>query len=116
MKKLIEFQEDKHADVINIIAQFRADNNTTFSEAVRRLVLCSRNGNCPTEPECEETVQPEDFYTLQSQMNDRIETLEKKTEVLVNASKVFKTHMDKMNNHEHLEDGRVIEREHSDEE
>lgn len=107
MKKLIEFQEDKHADVINIIAQFRADNNTTFSEAVRRLVLCSRNGNCPTEPECPE---PDEVRV------DRVAALERKVEVLVNASKVFKTHMDKMNNHEHLEDGRVIEREHSDEE
>lgn len=85
MKKLIEFQEDKHGEVINIIAQFRADNNTTFSEAVRRLILCSQNGHCPTnEEECPDKTQEE-----------RILALEHKVEVLINASKAFKNFMDR---------------------
>jgi len=51
MKKLIEFQEEKHKEVIDAIVKFRADNNITFSEAVRRLILQSQNGVCPAEPE-----------------------------------------------------------------
>jgi len=51
MKKLIEFQENKHKEVIDAIVKFRADNNITFSEAVRRLILQSQNGVCPAEPE-----------------------------------------------------------------
>lgn len=50
MKKLIEFQEVKHGEVLDVISKFRAENNVTFSEAVRRLVLLSQNGNC-VEPE-----------------------------------------------------------------
>lgn len=50
MKKLIEFQEEKHKEVIAAIVKFRADNNITFSEAVRRLILQNQNG-CPAEPE-----------------------------------------------------------------
>jgi hypothetical protein len=49
MKKLIEFQEEKHKEVLDVIAQYRADNNTTFSEAIRQLILMSQNGiDCPT--------------------------------------------------------------------
>jgi len=51
MKKLIEFQEEKHKEVIDAIVKFRADNNITFSEAVRRLILQNQNGTCPAEPE-----------------------------------------------------------------
>jgi len=51
MKKLIEFQENKHKEVIDAIVKFRADNNITFSEAVRRLILQSQNGVCLSEPE-----------------------------------------------------------------
>ena len=46
MKKLIEFQEEKHKEVLDVIAQYRADNNTTFSEAIRQLILMSQN-DCP---------------------------------------------------------------------
>jgi len=87
MKKLIEFQDDKHREVINIIAKFRADNNTTFSEAVRRLILCSQNGNCPTATEeCQPTADP---------LEERVEVLEKKAEILINASKAFKNYMER---------------------
>lgn len=47
MKKLIEFQEAKHSGVLDVIAKYRADNNTTFSESVRQLIMLSNNG-CPT--------------------------------------------------------------------
>jgi hypothetical protein len=47
MKKLIEFQEEKHKEVLDVIAQYRAENNTTFSEAIRQLILMSQT-DCPT--------------------------------------------------------------------
>jgi len=101
MKKLIEFQEDKHSEVINIIAQFRAEQNTTFSEAVRRLILCSQNGNCPT-PDEERTAaaDPLDQRVEALEHNsrlreERVEMLEKKTDILVNASKAFKNFMER---------------------
>ena len=74
MKKLIEFQEDKHSEVLAVIAQFRADNNTTFSEAVRRLVLSTQNGACaPAEPN----------------INERMETVEKAVDVLKRVVKKY---------------------------
>lgn len=52
MKKLIEFQETKHNEVLEAISKFREDNGTTFSEAVRRLILLGSNGaECPEIPE-----------------------------------------------------------------
>jgi len=47
MKKLIEFQESKHSEVLDVISKFRAENNVTFSEAVRRLIMLSQNGCAP---------------------------------------------------------------------
>jgi len=44
MKKLIEFQETKHNDVLEVIAKYRAEHNTTFSESVRQLIMLSQNG------------------------------------------------------------------------
>lgn len=80
MKKLIEFQDEKHKDVIEIIAQYRAENNTTFSEAVRRIILSTSNGNCPCpEPE-----------------PDRIDTIERKLEIVIAASKSFKKFMEEI--------------------
>lgn len=74
MKKLIEFQEDKHGEVLNVIAQFRADSNTTFSEAVRRLILSTQNGACaPAEPN----------------MAERMETVEKTVDVLKRVVKKY---------------------------
>ena len=103
MKKLIEFQEVKHEEIINIIAKFRVDNNTTFSEAVRRLILCSQNGNCPTnEEEC-----------LDKTQEDRIITLEHKLDVVISASKAFKKYME--NNSTNSEDRRTTS-EYKDEE
>jgi hypothetical protein len=52
MKKLIEFQETKHNEVLDAISKFREDNGTTFSESVRRLILLGQNGaECPEIPE-----------------------------------------------------------------
>ena len=73
MKKLIEFQEEKHKEVLDVIAQFRADNNTTFSEAIRRLILMSQN-------ECPAPVLPESV-TYVSQ-DPKVEELEEKIEKL----------------------------------
>ena len=68
MKKLIEFQEEKHKEVIAAIAKFRADNNITFSEAVRRLIIQSQNGVCPAEPE------PDKIEELEAKV-DKIHTI-----------------------------------------
>jgi len=51
MKKLIEFQEDKHREVLEAVNEFRAENGTTFSEAVRRLILLGKNGCSAPSPE-----------------------------------------------------------------
>lgn len=89
MKKLIEFQEEKHREVLDVISQYRAENNTTFSEAVRKLILLSTNGTCPPD----ESVQPVDFYQLQADMTKRFEEIEDKVKVLIKASKKFKDFM-----------------------
>lgn len=74
MKKLIEFQEEKHSHVIEVISSFRTENNCTFSEAIRRLVLLSQNGNCAPD--------------------DRIDTIEKKVDHVIKVSKIFKKYME----------------------
>lgn len=74
MKKLIEFQEEKHSHVIEVISKFRDDNNCTFSEAIRRLVLLSQNGNCAPD--------------------DRIDTIEQKVDHVIKVSKIFKKYME----------------------
>jgi len=82
MKKLIEFQEEKHKAVLDVIAQFRADNNTTFSEAIRQLILMSQNGtDCPA---------PESV-TYVSQ-DPKVEELEEKYDKL---RKIVVTHIKK---------------------
>lgn len=73
MKKLIEFQEDKHREVIEAVNEFRADNGTTFSEAVRRLILLGRNG-CDPAPIPETTI-----YTTP---DPKVEDLEEKVDKL----------------------------------
>jgi len=75
MKKLIEFQEEKHSQVIDVISKFREENKCTFSEAIRRLVLLSQNGNCAPD-------------------EDRIETVEKKLDHVIKVSKIFKKYME----------------------
>jgi hypothetical protein len=69
MKKLIEFQEDKHREVLEAVNEFRAENGTTFSEAVRRLILLGRNG-CDPAPIPETTI-----YTTP---DPKVEELEEK--------------------------------------
>jgi hypothetical protein len=75
MKKLIEFQEEKHSQVIEVISKFRDENKCTFSEAIRKLILLSQNGNCAPD-------------------EDRIETVEKKLEHVIKVSKIFKKYME----------------------
>lgn len=84
MKKLIEFQEVKHSEVIDIINKFRADTGVTFSEAVRRLILVSQNGCDPGTPESV-------IYTTGDK---RVDELEEKVETLIKVSKLFKKHME----------------------
>ncbi len=81
MKKLIEFQEDKHGDVLEVIAQFRSEHNTTFSESVRRLILLSSNGHCAPDE-------------ANPNMQERLETIERKLEIVIGTSKKFKKYME----------------------
>ena len=67
MKKLIEFQEDKHREVLEAVNEFRAENGTTFSEAVRRLILLGSNG-CDPAPET----------TIYATPDPKVEELEEK--------------------------------------
>ena len=83
MKKLIEFQEDKHGNIIEVIENYRTENNLTFSEAVRRLIMLSQNGNCP-EPTSV-------IYTTEDK---RIDELEQKVDLLIKVSKTFKKYME----------------------
>jgi transcription initiation factor IIE alpha subunit len=81
MKKLIEFQEVKHSEVLDVINKFREDNGTTFSESIRRLILLSQNGCAPI---------PESIiYTTEDK---RIDEIEGKVDRLV---KMFKKHLEK---------------------
>ena len=112
MKKLIEFQEVKHGEVIDIINQFRADTGVTFSEAVRRLILLSQNGADPGNPECiTYTTEDKRIDDLEEKLiektaelsgiilklDERSNTIEEKVETLVKVSKLFKKYMEEEN-------------------
>jgi hypothetical protein len=84
MKKLIEFQEDKHGSIIEVVENYRTENNLTFSEAVRRLILLSQNGHSCPEPE-------PIIYTTEDK---RIDELEQKVDFLIKISKTFKKFME----------------------
>jgi hypothetical protein len=73
MRKLLELKEDKHADIIQIITKYKDDNQCTFVEAIRRLILLggSCNGNMPEEEVCDESTK------------GRIDDIEKKLNVLI---------------------------------
>ena len=73
MKKLIEFQEEKHREVIEAINEFRQENGTTFSESVRRLILLG-NQNGAEAPLPETTI-----YTTP---DPKVEELEEKLDKL----------------------------------
>lgn len=72
MKKLIEFQEDKHREVLEAVNEFRAENGTTFSEAVRRLILLGSNGCDPAIPET----------TIYTTPDPKVEEIEEKVDKL----------------------------------
>lgn len=76
MKKLIEFQETKHNEVLDAISKFREDNGTTFSEAVRRLILLGSNGaECPEIPETSIYVTPDPKVEELEDKLDKLHTI-----------------------------------------